>query len=232
MPHKIVSDNAQNLVNKSINEIYLRFGIKPAHVNVYYPKSNKCEIAVKAVSEQIRKYISNNHKEWDEHLGPLLLGLNSAPCLITGYSPAFLTQGRELRLPSDPSDFEPISQTAPQYVVNLISKLRRAFKKATERRNAFREHQHAKINETRDNFEFELGDKCFAKTHFLSQRAKNFSAKLGERFYGPLEIVEKISPVTYRLRDLGTGLVQKHLQHISNLKAYMNKNNETYNNLF
>jgi hypothetical protein len=226
MPYTCTTDNAQNLISNALQMVYHKFGIKPVHISVYRPQSNKAEIAVKAISEQIRKYVGENHNEWDTNIGPLLLGLNAAPCLVTGYSPAFLTQGRELRLPSDPNDVEPLPQTAPQYVVSLTNKLRRAFQKANERRKAFSEHQHAKINEKRASFEFELGDRCFAKAHYLSQRSRGFSAKLAERYYGPMEVVEKVSPVTYRLRDVETGLVQKHLQHISHLKPYMVQHND------
>ena len=45
------------------------------------------------------QFSDRQHQKWDEFLPEIMLALNTSISVPTGYSPAFLTQGRETRSP-------------------------------------------------------------------------------------------------------------------------------------
>ncbi|XP_044314741.1 uncharacterized protein LOC123037558 [Drosophila rhopaloa] len=48
----------------------------------------------------IAQFAGKDHRTWDENWPEIMLAVNSSISESTGYSPAFLTQGREPRLPN------------------------------------------------------------------------------------------------------------------------------------
>ena len=61
----------------------------------------------------------------------------------------------------------------------------------------------------RREIEFEVGERVYLKLqpYRLRSLAKRINQKLSPRYYGPYEIVEKISPVAYKLLLPATSLV-------------------------
>jgi hypothetical protein len=218
IPNKIVSDNSQTFIASVTRFLFRSFRIKPALTSLYHPQSNYVEHIHASLKRLIRTYIDENHRDWDMNIRSFCLAINASPNMITGYSPAFLTFGRELHLPQDPIYPEMHEQSVPMYAVNLVSKLRRAIKKAKLNRESHQKATYTKINEHRIDVTYPIGKKVWLKTHFKSNFPGFFAAKLAARYQGPFEICEVISPLVYRLRDLRDGRVQKGLQHIENLR--------------
>lgn len=63
---------------------------------------------------------------------------------------------------------------------------------------------------------FEVNDYVWVKNHALSSSAKDFSAKLGNKFCGPYKISKKLGVNTYELVDDSNKL--KGVWHVSQLK--------------
>ena len=220
-PNCIRSDNGSVFLSKVVREIYRKFRIKPSVTPVYSPKGNYVERANKELKRMIATFIDGNHKDWDLHIKQFCLAQNAAPSSGIGCSPASLFLGREINLPAYPVISQVHEQKLPIYAANLVSRLRRAIEKARANREAFAQARSDKINAKRTGFEFNVGDKVWVKTHFKSNEAGFFSAKLAPRFEGPFEVVQKISPLVYRLKDLSTGIVQKTFQHMDHLRKYI-----------
>jgi hypothetical protein len=218
VPNKIVSDNSQSFVAAITRLLFRSFRVKPALTTLYHPAANPVERVHSTLKRLIRTYIEENHRDWDLNIRSFCLAINASPNMVTGYSPAFLTFGRELHLPQDPVYSEMHEQSAPMYAVNLISKLRRAIDKAKFNRAAFQKATYSKINEHRIDVAYPVGTKVWLKTHYKSDAPGFFAAKLAARYKGPYTVHEMISPLVYRLRDLRDNKVQKGLQHVSNLR--------------
>jgi hypothetical protein len=138
--------------------------------------------------------------------------------MTTGYSPAFLNFGRELNLPTTPPVENVQEEQLPLYAANLVSRLRRAIAKAKLRREEFKQSWADKFNVGRKDVDLPIGQKVWVRTHSKSDKQGYFAEKLSPRYSGPFEVVEKIGPVVYRLKDLRSGLIQKGLQHTNNLR--------------
>ena len=73
------------------------------------------------------------------------------------------------------------------------------------------------FNKNRTEKKYEIGDEVVRKNHVLSSAAKNFAAKLAPPFKGPCDVIERVSPVVYELRDKGKRKkVNVHVQDIKN----------------
>ena len=81
-----------------------------------------------------------------------------------------------------------------------------------------REVQRKHYNKGREEAQFAVGDRVLRKAHYLSDAAKKFNLKLAEKYGGPYEVMDILSPTVY---VLGQGeLANRRLAkvHVSRLK--------------
>ena len=84
-----------------------------------------------------------------------------------------------------------------------------------------RETQVKHYNKGRKEAQFAVGDRMLRKVQHLSDAAKKFNAKLAEKYEGPYEVVEILSPTVY---VLGQGEVANRRLakvHVSRIKRYI-----------
>ncbi|KAG8500943.1 hypothetical protein CXB51_002865 [Gossypium anomalum] len=99
MPERIISDNALNLNNKTIAEVYDQFKIKHHNSSPYRPKMNG---AVEAANNNIKKIVgkmTETYKDWHEKLPFALLAYRTSVRTSTGATPFSLVYGMEAVLP-------------------------------------------------------------------------------------------------------------------------------------
>ncbi|XP_070142431.1 uncharacterized protein [Drosophila kikkawai] len=65
----------------------------------YTPQQNPTERANRTIKTMVAQYIEDKQTTWDELLPEFNLAINSSISDSTGFSPAFIVQGREPRLP-------------------------------------------------------------------------------------------------------------------------------------
>ncbi|KAL7723478.1 hypothetical protein ACLKA6_018237 [Drosophila palustris] len=75
-------------------------GIEIQHTAPYCPQENPTERTNRTVKTMIAQFIEGHQSSWDELLPEISLAVNSSVTDSTGFSPAFLMQGREPRLPA------------------------------------------------------------------------------------------------------------------------------------
>ena len=217
-PFEVHSDNAKNFVSKMLREVYRKFRIKPSVTPVYSPKSSYVERAHRELKRMIATFLEQNQRDWDVHLRQFCLAQNASHSDGIGCTPASLFLGREINLPSFPVISKSHEQKVPVYAANLTSRLRRAIEKAKASREASAQLRQEKANLHRTGLQYEVGDKVWLKTHYKSDQQGYFAAKLAPRYEGPYQVVAKINPVVYKLKDLRTGAIQKVYQHIDHLR--------------
>ena len=217
-PDEVHSDNAKNFISKTLREVYRKFRIKPSVTPVYSPKSNYVERAHRELKRMIATFLEKNQRDWDVHLRQFCLAQNAAHSDGIGCSPSSLFLGREIKLPSFPIISKVHEQKLPVYAANLSAKLKRAIEKAKASREASSQARQEKVNLHRSGLQYEMGDKVWLKTHYKSQQHGYFAARLAPKYDGPYQVVAKINPVVYKLKDLRTGAVQKVFQHIDHLR--------------
>ncbi|KAG8485729.1 hypothetical protein CXB51_019087 [Gossypium anomalum] len=99
MPERIISDNALNLNNRTIAEVYSQFRIKHHNSSPYRPKMNR---AVEAANENIKRIVgkmTETYRDWHEKLPIALLAYRKSIITSTGATPFLLVYGMEAVLP-------------------------------------------------------------------------------------------------------------------------------------
>ncbi|XP_029673843.1 uncharacterized protein LOC115241984 [Formica exsecta] len=155
----------------------------------------------------ISKFVDKDHRDWDEHLPAFQFAFNTAVHDATGYTPAYITHGREL---------VPPHRTAPATKTVRI-KLARAFQR-----------QERYYNLRRREWRPRVGEWVWKRDHPLSKKADNFNAKLAPKYIGPLEVRRIVSPVIVDLRSK-RGKWYRHV-HIQDFKVAKTKHDGDNNN--
>ncbi len=148
----------------------------------YHPQTNGlCERFNGTLCEALHAYCRSNQATWDEMLPIALFGCRIAVQDSTGYSPASLLYGRELRLPMDIDTYMPKLQHTKSLKLHWqraqAGVARQAVKNQKRHDDRIRHQPHV----------YKVGDQVRLKIHVLKP---GVSAKLSDRWSEPFEVVE------------------------------------------
>nr|XP_013765132.1 PREDICTED: uncharacterized protein LOC102195377 [Pundamilia nyererei] len=83
------------------NSIFSMLNIKHAVSSAYHPQTNgQDERTNQNIKRALRKYVNQNHDDWDVHLAAVVYGINTAKQHSTRHSPYFMLFHRHPRLPA------------------------------------------------------------------------------------------------------------------------------------
>uniref|UniRef100_A0A1A8AWX9 Si:ch211-249c2.1 n=1 Tax=Nothobranchius furzeri TaxID=105023 RepID=A0A1A8AWX9_NOTFU len=101
MVRKIITDQGKEFVNQLNDSIFSMLNIKHAVSSAYHPQTNgQDERTNQNIKRALRKYVNQNHDDWDVHLAAVVYGINTAKQHSTRHSPYFLLFHRHPRLPA------------------------------------------------------------------------------------------------------------------------------------
>jgi len=165
-------------------------GIDHVKTSPYHPQSNGClERWHSTLKAALRK-----HPKLVKYI---LFACRSAPHSNTGYSPFELIFGRQLRGPLDIVHEGWIGgelklSSVIEWINNLKDKLALVWEVAVESESTAKQKMAHRSEETARARSFSPGDQVLV-------RVVDPGGKLGDRWEGPFEIVNKIADVTYRV---------------------------------
>ncbi|XP_070854111.1 uncharacterized protein [Drosophila suzukii] len=156
------------------------------HTAPYTPQQNPTDRANRTIKTMVAQYIEDKQTTWDELLPELNLAINSSISESTGFSPAFIVQGREPRLPGALYDeVTPGPSQAPHSPEAKAELLRDIFKVVQENTQRASLEQRKHYDLRRRAWRPTIGSLVFVKQHHLSRAADNFAAKLAPKYEGP-----------------------------------------------
>lgn len=221
VPRKVISDNGVQFVSNVMQHTAYCLGFEQSLVPVYHPESNPVERKNRDLKVQLSILVQDEHSNWVDKLPVIRFSMNTSKCASTGYTPAYLTFGRELRVPDDVKrDLRAIIEQdnfIPQitpYLLTLPQVMRNV------RDNHEKAQDKAKLNtdEHRRQLTFDLGEKVLVETHILSNAKKSITSKFAPRRDGPYVISKIVSPTTYEVSDSSGETLGKY--HVSALQKY------------
>ena len=219
-PKAIMTDNGTEFNNKQFKGELETLGIQHYLTPPYTPQANPVERVNRVLKPMLAIYCDGNQRTWDEYLPELTYAINTSRHDSTGYTPAYLNFGRELRMPREdyPGDIDVTEQELPPEYMTRMKKLRDAQELARTNiaRSATRQAHH--YNLRRRDWSPPVGDKVMRREHPLSVATKGFAAKLAPRYSGPWTVVRKRSPQVCDLRGT-TGRQLKRI-HVKDLKPF------------
>lgn len=155
--------------------------------------------------------MEDDHTTWSDKLPSIRFAMNTVVCSSTGFSPAYLTFGRNLRTPDDVEhDLRQIVQS-DNFIADITPKLllmantlKRA-KEVQEMKEEKRKEYVDKMRKPRPSYA--VGDPVLVDTHALSKSSQGFSAKLAPRRDGPYIIKRRHGPSSYEIVNTDTNEV-------------------------
>lgn len=222
LPQQMSSDRGGHFISEVMAKLWKILGVKRRLHIAYRPASSgSVERYNQSIVYILKKFVNETGKDWDVKLPLVLMALRATPNTVTKMSPFELMTGRQMVLPQHllyrTSDTNLISATTThQYVEDLRKHLQYAF--AFAQRNTEKAASSAKtyydLKTTKK--EYEIGDKVYLY-NFNRDQVKE--RKFLPSWKGPYEIVDKISPVAYKVRIPKNGEVNEKWVHINQLRV-------------
>ncbi|KAI1304663.1 Retrovirus-related Pol polyprotein from transposon [Halotydeus destructor] len=224
-PSKIITDKGKAFLAEVSRCAYEMMGTKLAHSSGFHPETNGLvERNNRTIGVMLSMYTNSRHTDWDRALPFITFAINSAPQDTTGYTPFFLTHGREPVLPLEAA-LGAVTLGTPDAItyINSVAKyVKEARNLAALAIKSAQANYSKRYNMSHRALTFEPGDKVLV---FTPRRIVGRSEKLLSRFYGPYKVVEMASPVVVEVQPLvpAKGLAEQRV-HISRCKKYYDRN--------
>ncbi|GJX74233.1 putative reverse transcriptase domain-containing protein [Tanacetum coccineum] len=204
----IISDRDARLTSRLWQTFQKSLETRLDMSTAYHPQTyGQSERTIQTLEDMLRAYVIDFGGSWDVHLPLAEFSYNNIYHYSIRCAPFEALYGRKCRSPVLWAEIGEGSLIGPELMHETTNKV------------AVRDRQKSYADNRRKPLEFEVGDRVMLKVspwkdvvHFGKK------GKLAPRYVGPFEILERISPVAYRLR-LSEELSGIHdTFHVSNLK--------------
>jgi hypothetical protein len=198
-PKSIRSDNGPQFVSRLWDNVCKILKIAPRKLVPYRPQGNPTERANRTNKQCIKMY-ADDHSDWDKCLNVIAFAVRTSENETTGFSPARLTFGEELRSPFDTlpnelglgenNDGNFVEQDAAKVVAEMHEKLQSTYEVA--KKNCLEAHERQKqiYDKGRKNHKFKVVEWVWRRAHTLSSADKGVAKSLSKPFDGPYLICD------------------------------------------
>lgn len=219
MPRILVSDNASYFVSSMFKQYCFKNGIRQRNITPYRAASNISERYIRDITVLLRAFYNDKQNMWDNDLGSIQLSLNNSKNSSTGNTAFNLMYGHPCNLALSNlwniHDLLSTKITLADRKKNLSNAIQNLKKAVNFNRNRTK-YQHPNCQHP-----YKLGSLVYIKTHYLSNKAKQFSSKLAPKFIGPYKIIHFLSDVSVIVQNQAN-LEDTRRCHIIDLKLVRN----------
>ena len=219
-PKSLVSDRGSAFLSQIMKQLCNRFQIKQVFTSAYHPQTNaKVERRWPMIWSALRSYCVDQN-DWEDKIPSILYALRATPSVTTGFSPAFILNGRDLTLPLQ-SALTPVSTKrtgVDSYVRELLPRLELVREIARENVLKAQKIYKKYYDKTKREITYNPGDLVWLHQTFTP---KGVCAKLHRRYVGPFYIIRRGLNDTYILRDSVTHKLQSAPVHVNRLRKHV-----------
>lgn len=228
VPQIIMCDNGVQFTSNDFKRFVSEYGIEKVWYNArYHAQVNPTERVNKILGSALASYIKEDHKLWDQHVFQIAHAIRTAKHEVTGFTPAFLTFGRNLPLRGSfyghhPNpDLESVPIADNEKWRTDLEKLPKIYKDVYTQIEKSHNRNAQRYNLRRRPVKFVVGDRVWKRNFILSDAGKNFAKKLAPKYVPCIVKRIKGSGLVYELVDLNGKSVGDF--HIQDLKPYYDR---------
>jgi hypothetical protein len=197
VPISIVSDRDPRFTSRFWPSFQQAMGTKLNFSTAFHPQTDgQSERTIQTLEELLRACVLEFKDAWDNHLPLLEFAYNNGYHSSIEMAPYEALYGRRCRTPVCWDEEGARLLTGPELVHDTTEKV----KVIKEKLKNAQQRQKAYADQGRRHVEFQIGDKVYLKVSpwkgVIRFRKRG---KLGPRYIGPYEVLERIGPVAYRL---------------------------------
>ena len=166
----------------------------------------------------ISKWISENHKNWDELLPAVTFAYRTTVQEATGLTSFYTLFGREARIPADLVYGNPLAADPPadDFVSSRQTQMRKAYALAREHLGRAAQRRKANYDLRSRPHTFEVGSRVWC---LLPRRRPNRYPKWQSLYEGPFRVTKQMGPVTYEIQKSGHSNSKPWVLHVDKLKT-------------
>ena len=199
IPQEILTDQGSNFQSQLLKELYRLLHINALRTSPYHPQTDGLvERFNQTLKSMLRKVATDNGKDWDKLIPPLLFAYREVPQESTGFSPFELLYGRDVRGPLDVlKESWEAERRSDLNVIAYITLMR-------ERLEEMSEHVHKNMQsaQTRQKswYDKNARERSFQPGDQVLVLLPTSTSKLTAQWQGPYTVVERVGKVNYRIR--------------------------------
>ena len=203
-----------------------RLGIKKTRTTAYHPAGNgqgQGEIWNRTRKGLLKAKVDSDVERWDEHIGACLMAYRSSVHQSTGYTSFSLMYGHEMKLPLDIMVGLPDEEEYDFYgdfACKLKRNLTDAFRHVRENLQAAQCRQKEYYDRGVKNCSYQPGDLVFLYNPALKPGE---ASKFRRYWKGPYVVLERVTEVNYKIRELDGSRATVQVVHFNNLKLFRHK---------
>jgi hypothetical protein len=214
----LITDNGVQFISKQFEAFCLELGIRHKLTSPFHPMANGLvEKMNRGILNSLRMHTTENQTDWDTFLPSFLYSYRTLVHSTTRVSPSEAFLNRRIRLPIDCFLPSVITGSDTEHRTDVFGKMksihetvRSSARKALEKRK--RQYDRSCKRPVQ---EYKPNDRVYWRKPV---NKVGLSPKLAQKFHGPFEILDQVSPVNYRITDG----VSKINVHVNDLKKCEN----------
>ena len=235
-PEDIICDRDPRFISRYITTFCKRLGTKLRASTAFHPQTDgQTERMNRSLEDYLRQYVGHQQSDWDQHLP------NAEYCINTSYNasiqdtPYHLVYGKHIKppiaAPARKTNYKKAQHNkgtvgeAPAAHIRMEA-LWANWQRAKTALQAAQQRQKTYADKRRRHVEFAVGDKVKLKTVNLNILTKDGSKKFMPKWWGPLQVTEKVSSHAYRLKLPDSWRVHD-VFNISYLERWVDRPNAT-----
>lgn len=196
MEHGVIemlhTDMGRQFESEVIRQLCVMLGVKKTHTTPYNPKSDgMVERLNRTVINQLAKILLVCEGEWDSFLSQVAFAYNTSVHASTGFTPYFLTHGREARVPVDVllgsgQQSGQVHDSLDDFVLSLRRRLDTAFRQTQDNSVTASNKQRTYYDSKQRHCPYDVGDLVWLNDPTESRR------KLAPHWKGPYVIQQRL----------------------------------------
>ncbi len=193
--------------------------VKQLRTTVYHPQADGLvERFNQTLKQMLRRVVAEDKRDWDLMIPYVLFGIREVPQASTGFTPFELLFGRQPRglldVAKEAWEQQPaVHRSVIEHVREMRDRIDRVMPLVREHLSKAQQAQQRHYNRAAQPREFHPGDRVMV---LVPTAACKFLAT----WQGPYTVLEKIGPVTYRIRQPGRRRTEQ-LYHVNLLKKWV-----------
>ena len=227
-PRVIITDRGTVFQSRLVSVLVDLCNVDHRMTTAYHPQTNGLtERFNKTLADMLSMYVDTEQKNWDEILPFVTFAYNTAKQDTTGFTPFYLLHGREAETTLDTMlPFCP-DNVQDDYISQVISRAEESRQLARLRTLEAQDKDRRRYDSKHRMVSYAPGDLVWIYTPV---RKVGLSEKLLKRYFGPYQVLRRLSDVTYEVQDFDPSSRRrkpKDVVHVLRMKPYHDPDEQT-----